>query len=101
VSAPLTPRALELLAAVEREVEARRRALADAEPAAVPAPAPLRADPALLAALEMGVAGLSRDDVARRLVADFRVTDPAPLLDAVFAGSMRLRRAATPRTAPR
>jgi hypothetical protein len=101
VSAPLTDRARELLAAVEREAEARRRAIAGAEPVAAAPAAPVRADPALLAALEMGVAGVPRDAVARRLVADFGVTDPAPLLDAVFGGSMRLRRAATPRTAPR
>ena len=93
MSGPLSARAQTLLAAVEREAEERRRALAG-EPAAVRQP--LRVEPALLAALEMGMAGLTRDAVAERLRVDYRVSDPSELLDAVFAGAMRLRRAPTP-----
>ncbi len=79
---PLSPRARAILAAVEREVSAR---LAELErDAAAVAPrrvaAPRRADAALLTALELGVAGLSRDEVAGRL----GVAEAAPVLDAVF-----------------
>lgn len=94
MSAPLTPRARAILAAVEREVSARLAELeSDAAEVAprrvVPFERPL---PELLEALEMGVAGRSRGEVAAALgVAD-------PILDAVFgAGSpphARLPRAA-------
>ena len=100
MSGSLSPRAQTLLAAVEREAEDRRRALTGEPPAAAGAAAvadrPVRVEPALLAALEMGVAGLTRDAVAERLRADYRVSDPSALLDAVFAGATRLRRARTP-----
>ena len=85
MSAPLTPRARAILAAVEREVSARleeiERDAADVAPRRVEdRPALLRADPQLLTALELGVAGLSRAEVA----AELGVADDAPLLDAVF-----------------
>ena len=81
----LTPRARAILAAVEREVSAR---LDEIERDAVVVPArritssrePLRADTRLLAALEMGVAGLSREEVA----AELHVDTDHPLLDDVF-----------------
>ena len=94
MSASLSPRARALLVAVEREAETRRHALTEEPP-------PVHAEPALLAALELGVAGLPRDAVAERLRADYGLSDPGPVLDAVFAGSARLQRAPTPRTAPR
>lgn len=84
----LSPRARAILAAVEREIEERRRT---APPPAAPArPRSLRIDAELLAALELAVAGLSRDEVRSRLaVADH-------VLDAVFgdgaAGTARLSR---------
>ncbi len=92
----LSPRARAILAAVEREVSAR---LAELEQdVAVVAPRRVvpftRAAPELLAALELGVAGLSRDEVALRL----GVPDPEPVLDAVFGAGTppgtRLPRAA-------
>jgi hypothetical protein len=96
VATPLTPRARAILAAVEREVSAR---LSDLE-TEVASVAPVRAEPLarpgpeLLLALELGVAGLSRAEVA----AELRVLDPEPVLDAVFgrgtARGARLRRAA-------
>jgi hypothetical protein len=96
VAEALTPRARALLAAVEREVSARLNEL-EAEAATV---APRRVTPGsppapeLLLALELGVAGLSRAQVA----AELRVPDPEPVLDAVFGpGSpprARLRRVA-------
>ncbi|HEV3000335.1 MAG TPA: hypothetical protein VGW75_06315 [Solirubrobacteraceae bacterium] len=78
----LTPRARALLAAVEREVSARLAELERDAGWVAPrrAAAPRRAEPALLLALELGVAGLSRDEVALRL----GVADPEPVLDAVF-----------------
>lgn len=89
----LSPRARMILAAVEREAEARRRRLADGMPEP---PARLTVDGALLAALELGVAGLVRDEVAHRLRADHGLAAPDRLLDAVFGpGSpprARLRR---------
>ena len=80
MSAPLTPRARAILAAVEREVSAR---LAELESdAGFVAPRRVvrfdRAQPELLEALELGVAGRSRGEVAAKLG-----VDPA-VLDAVF-----------------
>lgn len=96
VAAPLTPRARALLGAVEREVSARLAELEGDAGAVAPrrtAPAEGPA-PALLSALELAVAGLSREEVAGAL----DVADPEPVLDAVFgAGSApgaRLPRAA-------
>ena len=96
MASPLTPRARAILVAVEREVSARLSEL-EAEAASV---APRRAGPVdpprpeLLLALELGVAGLSRAQVA----AELRVPDPDPVLDAVFGpgspAGARLRRAA-------
>lgn len=83
MSHALSRRALELLAAVEREAEERRRELAGEA---------LHVDAALLGALELAVAGLTRDEVAERLRAEHGVRDADPLLDAVFAGYARLRR---------
>ena len=77
----LTPRARVLLEAVEREVRARTRAMT-AEPA--PEGPPLRLDGALLAALELGAAGIERNEVGRRLREHLRIEDPEPALDAVF-----------------
>ena len=95
----LTPRARVLLDAVEREAEARRRRLAAAADAGGPDAADrpdVRVDAVLLAALELGVAGLERSEVADRLRAEQGVA-PDKLLDAVFGtGSpprTRLRRA--------
>ena len=94
MSEPLTPRARAILAAVEREVSAR---LAELESdAASVAPRRVvrfeRAAPELLGALELGVAGWSRSEVA----AELGVGDP--VLDAVFgpgsAPGARLPRAA-------
>ena len=81
----LSPRARAILAAVEREIEDLRR---HARP---PAPVrPLRIDAELLSALELGVAGLSRDEVRAQLEVGEHV------LDAVFGdgtpGSARLSR---------
>ncbi|HEX2085841.1 MAG TPA: hypothetical protein VHF89_09175 [Solirubrobacteraceae bacterium] len=92
----LTPRARAILAAVEREVSARlddlERDVASVPPRRV-APSD-RPAPELLTALELGVAGLSRAEVA----AELGVAEPDPVLDAVFGrGSpprARLRRAA-------
>jgi hypothetical protein len=92
----LSPRARALLVAVEREVAAQLERLEhEAGPGAPPRVAPIaRPAPELLAALELGVAGRSREEVAREL----GVTDPAPVLDAVFgpgsAPDARLPRAA-------
>ena len=94
--AQLSPRARALLEAVEREVSTRLEQLEqDVAPVAPRLIGPAqRAAPELLAALELGVAGLSREEVARRLA----VADPAPVLDAVFgtgsAPGTRLPRAA-------
>ena len=93
---PLTPRARAILAAVEREVSARLDEL-ESEAGSVAArrirPAP-RAGPELLLALELGVAGMTRAEVAAELPMD----DPEPVLDAVFGRGAprgaRLRRAA-------
>lgn len=96
MSAPLTPRARAILAAVEREVSARLEDIErDAGQIAPRRVVPVeRARPELLLALELGVAGLSREEVAASLDVD----DPGPVLDAVFGtGSpprARLRRAA-------
>ncbi len=92
----LSPRARAILAAVEREVSERLGELE--QDAALVAPRRVvgltRAEPELLTALELGVAGLSRDEVAGRL----GVAGDDPVLDAVFgAGSppgARLSRAA-------
>ncbi|HEX8205828.1 MAG TPA: hypothetical protein VF587_07200 [Solirubrobacteraceae bacterium] len=92
----LTPRARAILVAVEREVSARLQSLeAEAGSVAPQRIAPLhRPAPELLLALELGVAGLSRAEVA----AELRMSDPEPVLDAVFgrgsACGTRLRRAA-------
>lgn len=80
MSAPLTPRARAILAAVEREVSARLAELetdaADVAPRrAVPFERPV---PELLEALELGVAGRSRAEVAEQLGV------AGPILDAVF-----------------
>ena len=92
----LSPRARALLVAVEREVSARleqlERDAGDVPPQrAVPL---VRPAPELLAALELGAAGRSREEVGRAL----GVPDPGAVLDAVFgAGSApgaRLPRAA-------
>ena len=84
----LTPRAREILACVERAAEERRRELL--------APR-LRVDEALLTAVELGVAGLSREEVERRMREELAADDPGRMLDAVFGeGSppqARLRRA--------
>lgn len=92
----LTPRARKILAAVEREAEARRRRLGSAP--AGGQRGGVRVDSALLAALELGVAGLERSEVAERLCAEQGVADADALLDAVFgSGSQpraRLRRTA-------
>jgi hypothetical protein len=104
--AALSPRARVLLEAVEREAADRLDELGHAAPHDAPdglrhtPPGPTPRDggagPELLAALELGIAGLSRSDVADRLRAEHRVTDPEPFLDAVFGtGSsphVRLRR---------
>jgi hypothetical protein len=92
----LTPRARTILAAVEREVSSR---LSELEPD-LGEVAPLRVvpfarpAPELLLALELGVAGWSRAEVA----AELRLADPEPVLDAVFGRgtprAARLRRAA-------
>ena len=92
----LTPRARAILVAVEREVSARLDSLeAEAGSVAPQRVAPFaRPAPELLLALELGVAGFSRAEVA----AELRLPDPEPVLDAVFgrgtACSARLRRAA-------
>jgi hypothetical protein len=86
-SEELSPRARTLLAAVEREVDAREQGLAEegAQPLAGP---PVHLDAALLAALELAAAGVERGEIGRRLREHLRVADPAPALDAVFgAGS--------------
>ena len=92
----LTPRARAILEAVEREVAARLADLeaeaADVSPRRVVPFA--RPAPELLLALELGVAGWSREEVEAELGLD----DPAPVLDAVFgrgtSRGARLRRAA-------
>ena len=68
----LSPRARAILDAVEKEIEGRRF-----HPPARP-PAPLRIDETLLGALELAVAGCSREEVAARLEC------PPLVLDAVF-----------------
>ena len=99
MTGPLTPRAQALLAAVEREVAARLSELEHEAGPAVPQRAPRFARTArptseLLLALELGVAGLSRAEVAARLGS----ADADPALDAVFgdgsAPGARLARAA-------
>ena len=92
----LSPRARALLEAVEREVSSRLQEL-ERDPAPIVARrmVPLtRPAPELLTALELGVAGRSRQEVARALPVD----DPEPVLDAVFgpgsAPDARLPRAA-------
>jgi hypothetical protein len=96
VAGPLTPRARAILQAVEREVAARLHDLERDVSSVAPRRA-VRVDrvtPELLAALELGVAGLARGDVGARL----GLADPAPVLDAVFgagsAADARLPRAA-------
>jgi hypothetical protein len=96
VTDPLTPRARAILAAVEREVSARIDTLGGDAPGVAPRRADpfSRPEPELLLALELGVAGLTRAEVA----AELRMPDPEPVLDAVFgrgsASGARLRRAA-------
>ena len=70
--AAISPRARAILAAVEREVAARQ-----ARPPA-PEPRPLRLDVTLMTALELAVAGLSRDEVRSAMT----ISEDA--LDAVF-----------------
>ena len=93
MSDELTQRARALLEAIEREVE--RRGAMPAEPFPR-AERPLRADATLLAAVELGVAGLTRDEAERRMREELAVEDPGRMLDAVFGeGSppdARLRR---------
>jgi hypothetical protein len=69
----LSPRAREILSAVEREVEERRRSSAPPPPVA-----PLRLDATLVSALELAVSGLSRAEVLAGLGVGEDV------LDAVF-----------------
>lgn len=96
MATPPTARARAILAAVEREVSARLAEL-ESEAASV-APRRVvpfdRPEPELLLALELGVAGHSRAQVA----AELGVADSDPLLDAVFGrgapAGARLRRAA-------
>jgi len=96
VAAPLTPRARSILAALEREVSARLSELeSEAGSVAPRRVVPLRrAEPELLLALELGVAGLSRAQVA----AELACSEDSPVLDAVFGdgsgAGARLRRAA-------
>lgn len=94
MSDEVTQRARALLEAVERELSERR----GARPVA-PSPRaqrPLRPDAMLLAAVELGVAGLSREEVELRMREELAVEDPERMLDAVFGeGSppqARLRR---------
>ena len=85
-----------MLEAIEREVSARLAELErDAGSVAPRRVVPFaRSGPELLIALELAVAGLSREEVAARLVVD----DPTPVLDAVFGpgtgSGARLPRAA-------
>ena len=94
--APLTPRARAILVAVEREVCARLEELE--RDAALVAPRRIvpfaRPAPELLTALELGVAGRTREEVA----AELGVPDPEPILDAVF-GPGSPPRARLPRAA--
>ncbi|HEV2814299.1 MAG TPA: hypothetical protein VGW10_13675 [Solirubrobacteraceae bacterium] len=94
--AGLSPRARAILAAVEREVCVRLEEL-ERDAAAV-APRRIvsfaRPAPELLTALELGVAGRSREEVA----AELAVPDPDPILDAVF-GAGSPPRARLPRVA--
>ncbi|HEX8122889.1 MAG TPA: hypothetical protein VF549_16680 [Solirubrobacteraceae bacterium] len=92
----LSPRARAILEAVEREVSARLLELeADAASVAPRRIVPFaRPAPELLTALELGVAGLSREEVG----ASLGVADPAPILDAVF-GPGSPPRARLPRAA--
>ena len=81
MSDEVTKRACALLQAIEREVEARRTQPAAPSPLAE---RPLRPDATLLAAIELGVSGHTREDVDRRMRADHGVEDPARMLDAIF-----------------
>ena len=94
MSEEITQRARALLDAIEREISERGRAM-PAQPSPR-AERPLRADAMLLAAVELGVAGLSREEVERRMRSEHAVEDPGRMLDAVFGeGSppdARLRR---------
>jgi hypothetical protein len=91
VSEELTQRARTLLDAIEREVEERRRAMPVAP--SPQAQRPLRADALLLAAVELSVAGLTREEVERRLREELAAEDPERMLDAVFGeGSPRQAR---------
>ena len=108
--AGLTPRARAILEAVEREVAARLEDLEEDVAAIAPrrvaprSPETVRPAPELLAALELGVAGVPRAEVAERLRDEHGIAQPEPLLDAVFgAGSpprARLHRAAWTGAAP-
>lgn len=96
MTAPLSPRAQAILAAVEREVAVRLSELEQEVAATTTRRFARVARPTaeLLLALELGVAGLSRAEVAERLDCE----DPEPVLDAVFgngsAPGARLSRAA-------
>ena len=94
MSEELTQRARALLEAIEFEVSERRRAM-PSEPSPL-ARQPLHADATLLAAVELGVAGLSREEVEHRMREELAVEDPGRMLDAIFGeGSpphARLRR---------
>lgn len=81
MSDELTQRARALLDAIEREVERGRVLPAEPSPRAE---RPLRADAMLLAAVELGVAGLSREEVERRMRDELAAEDPGRMLDAVF-----------------
>lgn len=79
----LSPRARAILTAVEREVSSRLQELEEGElrPGAPTRPAPFRRPgPELLAALELGVAGRTREEAARSL----GLGEPSAVLDAVF-----------------
>lgn len=84
---------------VERSLDALSRQIsapAEATPSPI-APEPIApeaadedqtSDTARLMAIEMAVSGSSRREVAERLIGDFGVANPAPILDDVFgAGS--------------
>lgn len=94
MSDDLTQRACALLEAIERELRERGRAV-PAQPSPRAA-RPLRPDATLLAAVELGVAGLSREEAERRLREELAAEDPGRMLDAVFgegsAPQARLRR---------
>ena len=77
----ISQRARVLLDAIERETARRSTMPSEPSPRAA---RPLRADATLLAAVELGVSGLSREEVERRMRDEHAVEDPGRLLDAVF-----------------